>query len=225
MKAVTIVSALTATITVGTFTTAVAQDPPQQPAATIRLAVDRVPVDVSIVGDDGRPVTGLTATTSRSTSTAAPGESCRHSTSRLCARRPPPAASQVDLQLESGGAGGRLIMFVVDRGNIAPGRGRQAMEAAGRFLSRLSPADRVGSHRVPWRQSVDRFHLQSLSRPERADRPDWADRHVSDVVSHRHLGSDGDRPGRSDDPQHRRRSANAVACRALRSATSASGRS
>jgi tetratricopeptide (TPR) repeat protein len=35
-------------------------------------------------------------------------------------------------------------MFVVDRGNIAPGRGRQAMEAASRFISRLSPADRVG---------------------------------------------------------------------------------
>jgi VWFA-related protein len=35
-------------------------------------------------------------------------------------------------------------MLVIDRGNIAPGRGRQAMEAASRFLSRLTPADRVG---------------------------------------------------------------------------------
>ena len=36
-----------------------AQDAPAQ-APPIRLAIDRVPVDVSIVGSDGGPVTGLT---------------------------------------------------------------------------------------------------------------------------------------------------------------------
>ena len=39
----------------------IGQDPPQQPPPAVRLAVDRVPVDVSVMGDDGRPVTGLAA--------------------------------------------------------------------------------------------------------------------------------------------------------------------
>ena len=143
MKAVTIVSALTATLTIGTFTTAVAQDPPQQPPATVRLAVDRVPVDVSIVGDGGRPVTGLTVD---DFALEVDGRSRRIVSAQYVSavrEGPPPAASQATYSTNQA-VGGRLIMFVVDRGNIAPGRGRQAMEAAGRFLSRLSPADRVG---------------------------------------------------------------------------------
>src|SRR5512134_1416228 len=59
MKAVTCAAALAATLTPGAVT--VGQGPPQQPTPGFRLAVDVVPVDVSVVDTDGRPVTGLTS--------------------------------------------------------------------------------------------------------------------------------------------------------------------
>ena len=144
MQAVTRVVMLTAGLALGAVAVIIGQDPPQQPPLAIRLAVDRVPVDVSVIGDDGRPVTGLAADRlhARRRRALAPhrvggvrvvGSRCGH---RL--RHPSPTFSS------NAGGGGRLIMFVVDRGNIAPGRGRQAMEAASRFLARLTPADRVG---------------------------------------------------------------------------------
>ena len=168
MKAVTIVSVITAHDSRWHLSRLlIAQDAPQQPAATIRLAVDRVPVDVSIVGDDGRPVTGLTAD---DFTLDVDGRSRRIvSAQYVSAVRDASAASGAPghLQLESDQRRRRLIMLVVDRGNIAPGRGRQAMEAAGRFLSRLSSSRPRRSHRLPRRRSVDRFHVQSLSRAER----------------------------------------------------------
>ena len=143
MQAVTRVVMLTAGLALGAVAVIIGQDPPQQPPPAIRLAVDRVPVDVSVIGDDGRPITGLAATDftldvdgrSRRIVSAEYVSSVRDAT--------PPAASQSTFSSNTGG-GGRLIMLVVDRGNIAPGRGRQAMEAASRFLARLTPADRVG---------------------------------------------------------------------------------
>ena len=95
-------------------------------------------------------------------------------------------------------------MFVVDRGNIAPGRGRQVMEAASRFLSRLSPADRVGLIAFPGAGPSIDFTSNHAVVQKCAAGPDWTDRHVSDDVSHRHLGGHGDRAGRSHRPQRRR---------------------
>jgi VWFA-related protein len=146
MQAATIASALSATMTFAAVTLVLAQDQPQQPSTTIRLAVDRVPVDVSIVGEDGKPVTGLTADDftidvdgrSRRIVSAQYVSTIREGQAAAAAAAPLPAFSTNQL------TGERLIMLVVDRGNIGPGRGRQAMEAAGRFVSKLAPADRVG---------------------------------------------------------------------------------
>jgi VWFA-related protein len=143
MKAVTGVVGLTATLAIGALAVTFAQDPPQQPAPTFRLAVDRVPVDISIIGDDGRPITGLTATDFALDVDGRPRRIVSAQYVSSVRESAPPAASQTTFSSNAGG-GGRLIMFVVDRGNIAPGRGRQAMDAAGRFLARLTPADRVG---------------------------------------------------------------------------------
>ena len=143
MKAVTCLAALTATLAIGTRVMTVAQDPAQQPAPGFRLTVDVVPVDVSVVDSDGRPISGLTAA---DFTLDVDGRSRRIVSSQyVSAIREPsaPAASHATFSSNAAG-GGRLILFVVDRGNIAPGRGRQAMEAASRFLSRLTPADRVG---------------------------------------------------------------------------------
>ena len=143
MNAVRGVVGLTIALALGDQASTSAQDPPQQPAPAVRLAVDRVPVDVSIISDDGRPVTGLAVEDftldvdgrSRRILSAEYVSAVREATT--------PAVAQATFS-SNDAAGGRLIMFVVDRGNIAPGRGRQVMEAAGRFLSRLTPADRVG---------------------------------------------------------------------------------
>ena len=52
---------LTAVLALEAVAVIIGQDPPQQPPPAARLAVDRVPVDVSVMADDGRLVTGLTA--------------------------------------------------------------------------------------------------------------------------------------------------------------------
>jgi VWFA-related protein len=143
MKAATGILGLTTALAVSALTVTFAQDAAQQPAAPLRLAIDVVPVDVSIIDNNGRPVTGLAA---KDFTVDVDGRTRRIvSTQWVSAVRDtaPPAPSQSTFSSNAGGSG-RLIMFVVDRGNIAPGRGRQAMEGASRFLSRLSPADRVG---------------------------------------------------------------------------------
>ena len=44
---------------------------------------------------------------------------------------------------------GRLILLLVDRGNIGQGGGREVISAADRFLANLAPADRVGLAFIP----------------------------------------------------------------------------
>ena len=46
-------------------------------------------------------------------------------------------------------AGGRLIELVIDQGNIGAGRGKNAIDAAVKFVGRLSPSDRVGLASIP----------------------------------------------------------------------------
>jgi len=133
---------LTFTVALAAAGTVRAQDTPAQ-ALPIRLAVDRVPVDVSIVAGDGGPVTGLTE---NDFTLEVDGRTRRIVSAQYVSAvsaTPTAAASLPTLSTNAAG-GGRLIMLVVDRGSIGPGHGRQAMEAASRFLSRLTPADRVG---------------------------------------------------------------------------------
>ncbi len=132
---------------------AAAQD---QPAATFKSAIDLVRVDVNVLDRDGRPVPGLGAADfavsvdgkarkviSADYVPAAPGVSAE-----------PPAKSP-HFSTNAGAAGGRLIMFVVDQGSISTGRARQTTLAAERFVSRLSPSDRVGIVTVPSMEQID----------------------------------------------------------------------
>jgi VWFA-related protein len=142
MKAETRIFGLTILLATSALTVAIAQDAPQKPAVPLRLAIDVVPVDVSIIDNDGRPVTGLAA---KDFTVDVDGRTRRLvSTQWVSAVRDAAAPASLSTFSSNAGGGGRLIMFVVDRGNIGPGRGRQTMEAASRFLSRLSPSDRVG---------------------------------------------------------------------------------
>jgi VWFA-related protein len=119
-----------------------AQDP--QPPQPFRAAVDLVPVDVSVFGDEGKPLLGLTDRDFFLTVDGRPRRiASAEYVSTVRGPKGPAAPSSADYSTNAGG-GGRLILFVVDRGNIGAGRGRAALEAASHFISQLAPVDRIG---------------------------------------------------------------------------------
>jgi VWFA-related protein len=121
-----------------------AQDAQGQP--TFRSSVDLVPVDVNIIDKTGRPVTALEAGDFVLT---IDGKVRRIATAQYVAAGEPRAAAPTYYSSNMAAAGGRLIMLVVDQGAISAGRGKLALDAASRFVSRLGPADRVGLVSIP----------------------------------------------------------------------------
>jgi VWFA-related protein len=123
-----------------------AQDAQGQP--TFRSSVDLVPVDVNIIDKTGRPVTALEAGDFVLT---IDGKVRRIATAQYVPAGEPSAAAPASTYYSSNmaAAGGRLIMLVVDQGTIGAGRGKLALDAASRFVSRLGPADRVGLVSIP----------------------------------------------------------------------------
>ena len=122
-----------------------AQDGPGQP--TFRSSVDLVPVDVNVIDRTGRPVTGLEAGDFALT---IDGKARRIASAQYVTPAEPsapPAPTYYSSNLAA--AGGRLIMLVVDQGSIGAGRGKLALDAASRFVSRLGPADRIGLVTIP----------------------------------------------------------------------------
>jgi len=116
-----------------------AQDATGQP--TFRSFVDLVPVDVNVIDRTGRPVTGLEAGDFALT---IDGKMRRIASAQYVTAveaLAPPAPTYYSSNLAA--AGGRLIMLVVDQGSIGAGRGKLALDAASRFVSRLGPADRA----------------------------------------------------------------------------------
>ena len=122
---------------------------PQPPQPTFRSAVDLVPVDVSVLDRTGRPVADLTA---GDFALAIDGKPRRIASAQFVAvNRTVEAGPAPTLEYNSnaGAAGGRLVMLVIDAGNITPGRGKGAIDAARRFVSRLNRADRVALVTLP----------------------------------------------------------------------------
>jgi VWFA-related protein len=119
-----------------------------QPKPTFKSSVDLVPVDVNVLDRTGRPVADLTA---QDFSLKVDGKSRRIATAQFIAvtRNVEVSAPPADYSTNPPSAGGRLIMIVVDQGNIGTARGKYAIESAQRFISRLSPADRIGLTTIP----------------------------------------------------------------------------
>lgn len=124
----------------------------QEQPRTFRSSVDLVSVDVSVIGDGGKPVTGLTAADFALTVDGKP----RRVTSAefISAARDAKAAASGGNGTNGGAApapfystnadaGGRLILFLVDQGTINRGRARPVMESLGRFVAQLSPSDKT----------------------------------------------------------------------------------
>jgi VWFA-related protein len=122
---------------------------PQPPATTFRTAIDLVPVDVNIIDNSGRPVTGLTAKDFMLTVDGKPRRISSAEYMSTVSDLKPVAPIPTNVSSNTAGSGGRMIMLVVDQANIAPGRGRSALDAAARFVGKLSPADRIGLVAIP----------------------------------------------------------------------------
>jgi VWFA-related protein len=121
---------------------------------TFKSAVELVSVDVTVVDGRAHPVDDLTATDFALT---VDGDSRTIASARFIPRTSSASSSrpQEDYSSNVGGAPGRLIAIVVDRGSIAPVRAKDVFTAAARFVDRLQPADRVGLFSLPNGPNVD----------------------------------------------------------------------
>lgn len=120
----------------------------QQPAPTFRAGVDLVPVDVTVLDRQGRPISDLTAADFTLKVDGQPRTVV--SASYIATRRVDDAVP--DRQAFSTNAGqrpGRLIALVIDEANIRRGTGRATLAAASTFVRSLDRADRVALYLIP----------------------------------------------------------------------------
>lgn len=124
--------------------------PPQDPQqkTTFKSSVELVPVDVSVVDRDGRPVEGLTAADFTLTVDGKPRRIASAEflgVSREIAADPAPVTHSSN----AGAGNGRLIMLLVDLGSMGVARGKYVMDSAARFVGKLNRADRVALQTIP----------------------------------------------------------------------------
>ncbi|MBI1873844.1 MAG: VWA domain-containing protein [Acidobacteria bacterium] len=146
------------------MTAAAAQPPAKQPPTpqpppapgeqvpVFRSGIDLVTVDVGIFDGEGNPIRNLAQEDFTLEVDGEPRKlvSVEYVSyvvpERVEKRQQPPAvhySSNEDAPL------GRLILLVVDQGNIRQGEGRAVMATARKFLDRLTPSDRVGLAVIP----------------------------------------------------------------------------
>lgn len=121
--------------------------PPQQ--TTFRSSVDLVAVDVSIVDKDGRPVDDLKLD---EFTLKVDGKPRKLSTAEFInLRRADDSldSERAKYSTNQGARPGRLILLVIDEGNIHKGNGRAIATAAGKFVDGLNPSDRVALEFIP----------------------------------------------------------------------------
>jgi VWFA-related protein len=141
--------------------------PPQEPAPpqpVFRAGIELLTVDVTALDGEGRQVTDLKPT---DLVVEVDGDPRQVISAEFVAlvdpRRPMMTAADRDRAREAaqvtedpyvsannrGAPPGRLILLLIDQGNIRTGAARQAMEQARRFVDALQPEDRVGVAAVP----------------------------------------------------------------------------
>jgi VWFA-related protein len=124
---------------------------PAAQQATFRSGVELVWVDATVVDNDGRPVTGLTGEDfdvsvdgKRRRVASAQFVNLSGSTTTAVATLARPALSSNEIDPASPlPPPDRLVVIAVDHSSFLPGRGRQVVQGATRFLDRLDPSDRV----------------------------------------------------------------------------------
>jgi VWFA-related protein len=137
---------------------ALAQTTPQpQPGPRFKATTDLVRVDVNVVDDNGRPIRDLKAEDFEVKVDGQPRKiaSVQFVSVDSVGAIPAAAPRPVNYSSNVEDAGGRLIMIVVDRTSIAPGRGKAAFDAASRFVGGLNRADRVALASIPEGPQID----------------------------------------------------------------------
>jgi VWFA-related protein len=134
---------------------------PQQPPPVFRGGVELLTVDATVVDSDGRQIKDLKATdfTVEVDGNARPIVSAEYvslvddTPIPVGARRaaaPPPAPEEAFFSTNARVvAPGRMILLIVDQGNIRVGQGRQMMRSAVKFVDGLHPNDRLALVAVP----------------------------------------------------------------------------
>lgn len=143
----------------------------QQPAPRFRSSVEVASVDVNVVDDRGRPVRNLVPA---DFTVRIDGELRRVVSAEWISTVPDAKPSVAAPAIEGYSsnenmAGGRLIVIAVDQPNIRFGEASAVVSAAGGFIDKLLPADRVaviglGLGAQPWVFTGDRQRMkQALS--------------------------------------------------------------
>jgi VWFA-related protein len=144
-----------------------AQTPaPQTKQPVFRTGVDLLTVDATVVDRDGRQVTDLTPAefiveVDGRPRTVVSAEYLKLEDDRpeiVGQRRvaaPPPAENPFFSTNARALAPGRIILLLVDEGNIRLGMGRDVMRSAAKFVDGLSPNDRVAVAAIPRGAVVD----------------------------------------------------------------------
>ena len=131
---------------------------PQQAPPVFKAGVDLVAVDVSVIDGSGRPVRGLDAADFRVT---VGGQARRITSVQFVSEGVQGTArplTEPDLPRFSSNeeeAGGRLVMIIVDQGNMNRSTGMELSGTVGRLLARLGPTDRAGLAVLPGGVEVD----------------------------------------------------------------------
>ena len=140
--------------------TAVVSAQTSQQRPTFRSGVDVIEIDVSVVDGDGRPMTDLVPT---EFTVAIDGEVRRVVQAQFVslrpaepdARLPDPELREIFVSSNVAQQRGRLIVIAVDEESILFGEGRHVMRAAGEFVDKLTPIDRVALMALPTGRYVD----------------------------------------------------------------------
>jgi VWFA-related protein len=121
----------------------------QVPVPLFRSGVDVVEVEATVTDTEGDTVSDLVA----SDFSLVVDRRARPilSATYVSGRRQQNAAAARSIQplSDTGSFGGRLVVFVIDEGNLSPGSARRVADAASRALDRLDPDDRVALTVIP----------------------------------------------------------------------------
>jgi VWFA-related protein len=132
-----------------------------------RAATDVVEVDVQVVDKTGRPLANLakgdfTLLVDGKPRPIATVDLVSYASEAAAAAASTVPADAAELAVlassyssNAGTLPGRLFVLAIDQGNMTPGGGRGAMEAVGRFVDRLLPADRVALITLPAGPAVE----------------------------------------------------------------------
>lgn len=124
----------------------IAAAPRDETVPTFRSATALVSLDVSVVDDHGRPVTDLGPPDFE---VMVDGRARPAVVAEYRARGAPAEEPAERYTSNAEAAARRVLVIVVDQGNIGTGGGRSVLKAADRLLSRLTPADRVALLTLP----------------------------------------------------------------------------